>query len=88
VRTMHLRDFCEICDRQKFKNAEINIVKLKLFPFSLRGKAREWLLSLPTASINSWDDLKEAFIKEYYPLVKILHIETTYHPSNKMIMNM
>ena len=28
--------------------------------------------SLPTDSINSWDDLKEAFIKKYYPSVKIL----------------
>ena len=70
--SMHLHDFCEICDMQKFKNVENNIVKLKLFPFSLRGKAKEWLLSLPTASINSWDDLKEAFIKKYYPPIKIL----------------
>ena len=70
--SMHLHDFCEICDMQKFKNVENNIVKLKLFPFSLRGKAKEWLLSLPNASINSWDDLKEAYIKKYYPPVKIL----------------
>ena len=70
--SMHLHDFCEICDMQKFKNVENNIIKLKLFPFSLRGKAKEWLLSLPNASINSWDDLKEAYIKKYYPPVKIL----------------
>ena len=69
---MHLHDFCQICDMQKFKNVENDIVKLKLFPFSLRGRAKEWLLSLPTASINSWDDLKEPFIKKYYPPVKIL----------------
>jgi hypothetical protein len=47
-------------------------LKLKLFPFSLRGKAKEWLHSLPTTSIKSWDDLKEAFFKKYYPPVKIL----------------
>ena len=70
--SMHLHDFCEICDMQKFKNVENNIVKLKLFPSSLRGKAKEWLLSLSNASINSWDDLKEAYIKKYYPPVKIL----------------
>lgn len=70
--SMHLHDFMEICDMQKFKNVESSVLKLKLFPFSLRGKAKEWLLSLPTASIKSWDDLKEAFIKKYYPPVKIL----------------
>jgi hypothetical protein len=35
--SMNLHDFCETCDMQKFKNVENSIVKLKLFPFSLRG---------------------------------------------------
>jgi hypothetical protein len=70
--SMHLHDFIKICDMQKFKNVENDVLKLKLFPFSLRGKAKEWLHSLPTASIKSWDDLKEAFMKKYYPPIKIL----------------
>jgi hypothetical protein len=57
---------------QKFKNVENDIVKLKLFPFSLRGKVKDWLLPLPNGSINSWDNLKEDFIKKYYPPVQIL----------------
>jgi hypothetical protein len=51
--SMHLHDFCEIYDMQKFKNVENNIIKLKLFPFTLRGKAKNWLLLLPNGSINS-----------------------------------
>jgi hypothetical protein len=47
-------------------------VKLKLFPFSLRGKAKDWILSLPNGSINSWENLRESFIKKYYPQFKIL----------------
>jgi hypothetical protein len=62
---------------QKFKNVENNIVKLKLFPLNLRGKAKEWLLSLPTASINSWEDLKKPSIKKYYPPIKILQNRTS-----------
>jgi hypothetical protein len=69
---MHLNGFCEICDMQKFKNVENDIVKMKLFPFSLTGKAKDWLLSLSNGSINSWDNLREAFIKKYYPPVRIL----------------
>jgi hypothetical protein len=57
--SIHLHDFIEICDMQKFKNIENDVLKLKLFPFSLRGKVKEWLHSLPTASIKSWDDLKK-----------------------------
>jgi hypothetical protein len=29
-----------------------DIINLKLFPFSLRGKAKDWLLSLPKNSID------------------------------------
>jgi hypothetical protein len=31
---------------QKYRDVDGDIVKLKLFPFSLRGKAKDWLLSL------------------------------------------
>jgi hypothetical protein len=38
---MHLPDFCDISDTQKFKDIDNAIVKLKLFPFLLREKAEE-----------------------------------------------
>jgi hypothetical protein len=57
----------------KLKNVDNAIVKLKLSLFSLRVKLKEWMLSLPNGRINSWNNLKEAFIKQYYPHVKILH---------------
>jgi hypothetical protein len=56
-----------------FKNINNSGLKLKLFPFSLSGKAKEWLLSLPNGSIKSWDNLLEAFIKRYYPPIKNIH---------------
>jgi hypothetical protein len=83
--SMYLHDFCEICDMQKFKNVENDIVKLKLFPFFLRGKSKDWLLSLPNGSINSWDNLGEAFIKKYYPPLKFCKTELIYFPLSKMI---
>ena len=43
----HLNSFVELCEMQKYKDVDGDIIKLKLFPFSLRGKAKEWLLSLP-----------------------------------------
>jgi hypothetical protein len=70
--SMHLHDFCEICDMQKFKNVGNYTVKLKLFPLYIRGKYKDCLLSLPNGSINSRDNLRETFIKKYYPSVKIL----------------
>ena len=34
---LHLNNFIELCDMQKYKEVDGDIVKLKLFPFSLRG---------------------------------------------------
>src|SRR3954462_3024135 len=43
----HLNSFVELCEVQKYKDVDGDIIKLKFFVFSLRGKAKEWLLSLP-----------------------------------------
>ena len=48
----HLNNFVELCQMQKYKDIDGDIIKLKLFRFSLRGKAKEWLLSLPRNSID------------------------------------
>src|SRR5206468_6386767 len=39
----HVRDFEEICGTIRFPNMSDEIVKLRLFPFSLREKAKSWL---------------------------------------------
>jgi hypothetical protein len=48
----HLNNFIELCEMQKYKDVDGDIIKLKLFPFSLRGRAKDWLLSLPRNSID------------------------------------
>ena len=42
---MHIRDFMEICDTFKFNGVSEDAVKLRVFPFSLRDKAKGWLQS-------------------------------------------
>jgi hypothetical protein len=68
--------FVELCEMQKYKDVDGNIIKLKLFPFSLRGRAKDWLLSLPRNSIDSWDKCKDAFIGKYYPSAKIIALRS------------
>jgi hypothetical protein len=72
----HLNNFVELCEMQKYKDVDGNIIKLKLFPFSLRGRAKDWLLSLPRNSIDSWDKCKDAFIGKYYPPAKIIPLHS------------
>src|SRR4051794_15455896 len=58
----HLNNFVELCDMQKYRDIDGDIVKLKLFPLSLRGRAKDWLLSLPRNSIDSWVKCKDGDI--------------------------
>ena len=46
------------------------------FSFSLRGRAKEWLQSLPKNSIDSWSKCKDAFIGKYYPPAKIIQLRS------------
>ena len=43
----HLNSFVDLCDMQKKKDVNNDVVKLKLFPFSLRDRAKAWFSSLP-----------------------------------------
>ena len=38
----HLNSFVDLCDMQKKKDVDNDIVKLKLLPFSLRDHAKAW----------------------------------------------
>ena len=61
---------------KKYKEVDGDIVKLILFPFSLRGRSKEWLLSLPKNSIDSWTKCKDAFIGKYYPPAIIIQLRS------------
>ena len=37
---VHLNNFVELCEMQKYKDIYEDLIKLKLFPFSLRGRAK------------------------------------------------
>src|SRR3954465_11823432 len=55
---LHLNNFVELCDMQKYKEVEGDIVKLKIFPFSLREEAKIGFQSLPRNNIDSWISAK------------------------------
>src|SRR4051812_44661935 len=42
---LHLNNFVELCDMQKYKEVEGDILSLSFSPFSLRGGAKIWFQS-------------------------------------------
>ena len=63
----HLKVFIQLADTLKANGATPEAIRLRLFPFSLRGKAHDWLDALPTNSITTWEDLRRAFLARYFP---------------------
>lgn len=43
----HVASFLEICETFKIDGATSDAVKLRCFPFTLKGRAKEWALSMP-----------------------------------------
>ncbi|XP_060969676.1 uncharacterized protein LOC133036918 [Cannabis sativa] len=52
---------------QTLQGVSEEALRLKLFPFSLRDRARAWLNTLPPDSVTNWNDLAEKFLRKYFP---------------------
>jgi Retrotransposon gag protein len=63
----HLAMFEELCNTVKINGVEPEAIKLRVFPFSLGDKARNWLRSLHIGTIRTWDQIYDAFLSMYFP---------------------
>jgi hypothetical protein len=73
---LHLNIFTEICDMMRIKDVDPNAVKLCVFPFSLRGKAKDWLLALPKGTITSWEECTNIFMTKFFPPAKTMQFQS------------
>ena len=46
----------------------LDVIKLKLFPFSLRDITASWFESLPYGLVRNWEKLVEAYLNIFFPL--------------------
>ena len=68
----HLTNFLQICATIKSNGVSDDVIRLHLFPFSLRDKARSWLNSLPAQSLTSWDQVAQLFLEKFFPPAKTI----------------
>ncbi|KAK8619648.1 hypothetical protein V6N13_135930 [Hibiscus sabdariffa] len=61
----HLKSFLEICNSFKIHGVSNDVLKLKLFPYSLTDKARAWLNNLQPGSLRSWTELCRSFLAKF-----------------------
>ncbi|RVW86038.1 Retrovirus-related Pol polyprotein from transposon 297 [Vitis vinifera] len=63
----HIKEFEDVCNTFQEGGASIDLMRLKLFPFTLKDKAKIWLNSLSPRSIRTWTDLQAEFLKKFFP---------------------
>ena len=62
----HMGRFLRMENTVKLNGLRLEVIKLQLFPFSLRGVATTWFESLPYESVNNWEELVEAYMSRFF----------------------
>ncbi|KAJ9541134.1 hypothetical protein OSB04_027640 [Centaurea solstitialis] len=63
----HLKSFLEVADSFHIPGVAEDAVRLKLFPFTLRDRAKAWINSFRPNSLITWNVLAEKFLQKYFP---------------------
>ena len=63
----HLGRFLRIANSVKLNGVKPEVIKLQLFPFSLRDMVATWFNSLPYESVNTWEELMGAYFSKFFP---------------------
>ena len=64
----HLGRFMRMANTVKLNGVRPDVIKLQLFPFSLKDVVTTWFDSLPVGSVNTREELVEAFMSRFFPL--------------------
>ena len=59
--------FMRMANTVKLNGVRPEVIKLQLFPFSLRYVAVTWFESLPVGSMSNWEELVEAYMSIFFP---------------------
>ena len=65
----HLQHFLELCDTIVIKDVAPDAIRLRLFPFSLVEKAKQWFYKDKEA-VDTWGKCSMAFLTKFFLLGK------------------
>ena len=74
----HISRFLEVCDCFKINGVPDDVLKLRLFPFTISDKAREWFDNLEAGSIKSWEELENKLKARFFSDDKLVEARNTF----------
>jgi hypothetical protein len=82
----HLQHFLELCNTIVIKDVAPASIRLRLFPFSNAGKAKQWFYQSKGA-IDTWDKCSAAFLVKFFPMGKTSALRGKFPTSSKLHLN-
>nr|GEU91874.1 reverse transcriptase domain-containing protein [Tanacetum cinerariifolium] len=71
----HINNFKRITSTLKFRDVANDVIKLVMFPYSLKGNARVWYDKELPNSILTWEDLVNKFVNQFFHPSKTTHLK-------------
>ena len=65
----HVDELSQVCEINHIHNVSTDVMKMKLFPATLRDRAKDWFLKLGK-EFTSWTEMEEEFLRKYYSVGK------------------
>ena len=65
----HVDELSQVCEINHLQNVPADTMKMKLFPATLRDRAKDWFLKLGN-EFTSWTEMEEEFLRKYYSVGK------------------
>ena len=62
----HIKEFEEVCNTFMEAITTLDLMRLKIFPLTLKDKAKIWLNSLRPRTIRDWTEMQAEFLKKFF----------------------
>ena len=68
-----IREYEEVISRIPIGHLTEDQLRRRIFPYTLKDKAKTWFLGLPDRSLRTWEEVFDKFMSNYYS-----HMKTSY----------
>ena len=72
----HVDELSQVCEINHLQNVPVDTMKMKLFPATLRDRAKDWFLKLGK-EFTSWTEMEEEFLRKYSSVGKTTSVRKT-----------